>query len=187
MILTLLSVVACNQQHLTVLDATIINDSFLEVVDTEAYHYNTLLPPPPVSTNELQEQDVNLKRIIIVDTILSSPEKYYPSALGFISDHVEYGYYASLFKEQKPFIPFDVRNLTNTGLYTLITPQKGAVRENVLGMVSFSWCLYNEEKNRAAYFTTISTGSKAGVVMLILLRKVNQQWQVVDKDSFERW
>src|SRR5690349_10635039 len=113
LIFVIVSISAC-RSHSSLPDASIINDSFLSVIDTAAYHQSTLLPPPPEAKEGLKRNSIAAEKVILVDTTLSAPDRYYHDALHFISGHRQYRLYSPLFVGHIDSSHLEVSVLTKT-------------------------------------------------------------------------
>lgn len=175
----------------TTKESQIINDCFLEVVDTFAYKYRSLRPAPNdtvVVTND--------SLTIGVYNRLTVPlywGKSVFSALAELSDKVsDKEKYVSLFNKsgedtiEKELL---VTSITNKGKYRLIPETNKNIRKVTgrIGSLVFSRVYFDQDAQVGFFTIKIQDNIKSGIEKLILLKKHNNTWEKKMEIVIDNW
>lgn len=163
----------------------------MQLVDSVAYKYGSLRPPPP----SLEDQQIieGKKLLIRIDTtfqLISSFKTKIEEILKASNSRFLLDKYGPLLKSSIKNISVDNFNLaavSKRGKYVLVEKSSLITDPNAIfvGTVRFSEVLHNA--NHAIYIATISTGPKSGIVWNVFADKVNGQWQIFHKEYSEIW
>jgi hypothetical protein len=188
--------ISCTNKELNK-ELEVINDAFLKVVGTVAYHELSLRPPAPDPGNKdtLTKPIPDNLAIIVSDTLF--PIKNWADNLvwlckGFFLDESD-----PLTELQKPLcnmedtgegLRFETSKIGNIGRYTLIT-ERNKSKDNyiVVGKVQFSRVALNENGTLAGFVAVISVSERAGIEKLFVLSKVKEKWEVVKTEILSIW
>lgn len=189
---------SCINQDKQNIEIQIINDAFLQIVDTLAYTYNSLIPPPPLNFDENNSTEVDSKKqetpkfknklfIILADTLMNL-NNWQKDTKDFISKNKALKDYGDFIKkkviDQTKISFVNATSINNTGKYKLLAPNTKIPDDGIIcGSVTFSDLALNTEFTKAAVVVTIMAG-KGGVTKLVLLRK-QKKWEVEEQEIFE--
>lgn len=165
----------------------LINDCFIEIVDTTAYEYKTLLP-----YGEKQTVTINDTFSIAVYKELIPANKWENQISNILlsPEFLKYSDFLPILKPIKIDLKSHLINLnkiTKTGKYRLISYStiNSRIKNEVIGNLVFSRVYFNEAKNKAILVVTIKDAIKSERTDLILLEKTKQRWTVICKQIME--
>ena len=176
------------QQKREILDTNIINNIFLEVVDTLAYKYYTLRP----ASNDSSPKKVFKNIPITVYDVLYDIHKWDKSILADLdissivgSDKYKKLYHSTL--SDTASYTLEITEIKKAGKYKLIVNHNPDIQKegDVAGHVKFSRVLYNNDVGLLV--ATIQDNIKSGIVKLLYLKKTNNNWSVIRETILEIW
>ena len=197
----LICITSCTNIYQHTVEEQILNDVFLQVVDTVAYKYHSLRPPLPLrlgnsdtfqsdtATNDITQ--TNRKLFIAVSDTLINLKNWQLNLNAYFDEHPEYNSYRTIInnklvndRDENIIKPSAI---TNTGKFTLISNNKKIDDAGILcGAVELSNVAYNTALTKAALLVTISASNKVGLTKLVLLSK-KTNWKIVKESIFQIW
>ena len=192
---------SCTNIYQHTVEEQILNDVFLQVVDTVAYKYHSLRPAPPLELDNMDTlhsdtptntiAQTNRKLLIVLSDTLINLKNWQTNLNAFFNEHPEYNTYRAMIDNK--LINVTDKNIitpsaiTNTGKFTLISSNKKIDEAGILcGAVELSDIAYNTALTKAALLVTISAGNKAGLTKFVLLAK-KTNWKIVKESIFQIW
>ncbi|NCI50886.1 hypothetical protein GWC95_13185 [Sediminibacterium roseum] len=188
--LAVLLLQACNSKHDSQgsLEASIINDAFLDMIDTVAYKYHTLRPAP--NFDVFTDRD---SLTVAIAPVLSNIRERTADINSIISempieDRKKIG---ELFKKSETDsaqVELPWKQIGNTGRYKLFphSKQSGAIDTlSAIGKVLFSRVYFDE--TYAILVATIRAPTRVGVVKLFVLKNTGGKWRKKDEYELEIW
>ncbi len=169
---------------------TIINSSFLQIVDTLRYKYHSLRP----SANDSAFNSNAMLNIAMYNklTNIYDWKTEISSSLKQLKDSIEYINYSRIFDINSTDTLeklIDITQIKETGNYKLIgvISKIASKIKGVIGQIYFSKAIYNDRIDKALLVTTIRDNVKSGIVKLIFLKKVKNKWLAIKEDTLEIW
>lgn len=163
----------------------ILNENFLAMVDTTAYHTGRLIQIP---NETIPIQEVNKKLTILVDTnfveSLEYAKKYFLPFIkdGDLSSFSDLISDESLLKEDQ----IKLEKIKNVGRYRLQSANSlDGDKQQHLGIVSISRPFMDGK--RALLFFSIASSPKSGKTIAYFFKRTNGRWQIVGNLEVERW
>jgi hypothetical protein len=180
---------SCTEKNQSLKSETeIINQIFLDAVDTTAYDYNTLRPYPgliklikrhpeyPITVYDkfinIYEWHDSISSTISQDTIVNL-EEYHSLFLNSIKDTLSY--------------TLEVSKLQNTGLYKLhFTNDRTLMKKSgFIGHIRFSRIINNGQIG--LMIISIQDNVKSGIEKLLYLKKEKSEWKIIKESIIEIW
>ena len=171
-------------------ETEIINNCFLNIVDTFAYKYHNLRPgsedpifdAPGELNIAVYHNLVNLNKW--KSEILSSLSELKDSSL-FNEYSLVLNHYANDTLEKK----LNIAEIKKIGRYTLKKYTNPYIhkQDGFIGHITFCRVAYNEDLGKAILVATIASDIKSGVVKLFLLKKHANDWKVFNEFTLEVW
>lgn len=169
---------------------SIINSSFLQIVDTLAYRYHSLRP----SANSPTFKSTEMLKIAMYSKLTNIYEwkTEISSSLNQLKDSSEYIDFSRIFDINSTDTLeklIDIAEIKETGRYKIIGVISKDARkfQGVIGQIYFSKAIYNDRIDKALLVATIRDNVKSGIVKLFFLNKVNNKWLVIKENILEIW
>lgn len=187
-------IVSCNDPNVNK-QLEVINDVFLTVTDTVAYHELSLRPPFPVSEREAVREKSPQDRFAIVVPDTLYPLNYWATSLKFYchetikNENISFQelkkQICEKIKEKNKPELFQAKNLKDVGKYILID-DKNRLSSNlpVVGKIQFSEVIFDKEGALAGFMVFISDTKKAGIEKFYFLAKQDGKWKVNKTEIF---
>jgi len=170
-------------------ELSIINNSFLEIVDTVAYKYHSLRP---ATTDEVFNSNDSLNiTIFYKQTDLSKQKTNIISELNEQNNSANYSDYIKLINSyvdtSENFINVD--SIKNTGRYRLFSSHNfySYKQVSMIGHVVFSRIAFDEKIGKAIFLVTVMDNIKVGIQKLILLKKEGNNWKKYQEFTMDIW
>lgn len=165
----------------------ILDDTFIEIVDTIAYKYNSLRPAPNATILENRKSKYT---IAIYNKFLniSKWKGRINTALNFDTLTNINGYKnLLLIDDDFHSIPLEINRIEKIGLYKLIPVNDSSVISGIenVGTLKFTRILTNGKI--AMCVVTIQDNTKSGVEKLLLFSKLNAKWKIKKEIELGIW
>ena len=174
---------SCNQKNPEDHFYDIVNQNFLNFVDTAAYTYGAFIM---VSGSKPASKQQPSEFTVLVNSNFESADKLIPDLNSLLANDIRYKDYSVLTQQKSSSIfKIDIQKIKNTGKYKLKNVE-GIVRdETSIGEVIFFTPLIKGE--RAIIFVSIYVDPKAGYTSAFLLRKIQNHWKILEKVELSVW
>jgi hypothetical protein len=164
-----------------------LNENFIQLVDTISYKYNSLRPAQ--NQKLLDEKraaypisvfykfiDINKWDDLIIEALKNDSIRNRQSFLDLYSN-----------KKQDELDEINIKKINKTGLYTLHKNQNLDIRkvDGFVGHVKFSTIV--EDGRFGLFVITIQDNLKSGVEKLILLEQINNCWKISQEVELTIW
>ena len=162
-------------------ESIIINDCFIDVVDTISYQYHSFRPAP--SDSVVINNDTIAVGVYNKLTVPSYWKKVVAVTLAELSDTLpdKKGYLNLFDKSNKDTTEkeFDVMSITNKGKYRLVSESNIDTRKvpGRIGSVAFSRVYVDQDQQIALFIVKLKDNIRSGIEKLILLKKHNNKWE----------
>ncbi|MBS1638713.1 MAG: hypothetical protein JSR12_01550 [Bacteroidetes bacterium] len=189
-VIIIVFVASCsNKKSIFSKELSIINNSFLEIIDTVAYKYHSLRPAP---NGEVFNNNDSLNiTIFYKQTDLLKKKTNIISELNKQNNVANYSNYIKLINSyvdtSENFINVD--SIKNTGRYRLFSSHNfySYKQAGMIGHVVFSRIAFDEKKGIAIFFITVMDNIKVGIEKLILLKKEGDNWKKYQEFTMDIW
>lgn len=178
---------SCNNKYQTKNTYQIINDNFLNIVDTISYEYNTLRPAPnqPLLLERRKEYPITVyDKFLDINVFKFDIRKI----LNYESIHNKEDYINLL------NTPIEVKNhdvdlskIVNDGLYKLVAIDDDRIMRmaGFIGHLQFSEIVSNDQIALAV--VSIQDNIKAGVRKLVLFNYLHGSWKIEKEIVMQIW
>ncbi len=162
----------------------LVNDNFLQLVDTAAYRTGRLIQIPNDTLNELKLENLCIE----IDTTLGMPTELSSSIQNMLRSE-KITDFEKLFLDGADLSidKIELTKLKKTGRFNLFTVEQ--INKNrcskMVGKIRFYRPFVSND--RAIITLTISESSKAGYTKVYLFNKQNGKWKNIKVLEIERW
>lgn len=176
----------------------VINQTFLSVADTVAYHELSLRPAPPHPYDSVPVNKPIPKNLTIVVPDTLYPIQNWADQLAWFCNSSSIFSKDSLKELQELFCKelelgqkpetFDINWINDIGKYTLINEKTSIDTALIIvGKIQFSKVTLNSSGSLAAFVARISKGQKSGIEKLFILSKKSGKWEVKQVENLLVW
>jgi len=185
---------SCNQAKYDRIESLIINDTFLKIVDTFAYSYTVLRPPPPPYDSPFKRQEiVNEIHLTIYHKLINIYEWDKDIHSVLISENMETinkKEFLTLFESSKKdtsSVLLNIKEIKDVGKFVpSITDDRSFMKKSgFFGHIRFSRVINND--HIGLMVVSIQDNIKSGVEKLVLLEKKNKQWVILKEIEMTIW
>jgi hypothetical protein len=176
-----LSFVGCRKKETE--PNSIINDTFLKIVDTIGYHQKSLIYIPNyIDTTKAQ-------RAILIHPDLLPLDTFGTSLKPFLTKDTVYRDFS--INDTDKIEAIDFSNLKNVGKYVVypMNRYKEIADRNdrivLLGSIRFSQFYFNAKRDKAIFFIQLKDTIKASILRLITVEKNNEGWVITGNELIE--
>ena len=164
-----------------------LNENFIQLVDTVSYKYNSLRPSP--NQKMLDEKrtaypisvfytfiDINKWDDLIIEALKNESIRNRQSFLDLYSSY-----------KHEELDEIDITKINKTGLYTLHKNKNINIQkiDGFVGHVKFSTII--EDGRFGLFVITVQDNLKSGVEKLILLEQTNNSWKISQEIELTIW
>ncbi len=192
---TALLFTSCKDRDTAAVEHQIVNDSFLTMIDTLAYRYTSLRPPPPPYDGAYKRTDSIARIPISIHSSFVNIYKWEGDILLALksiydSNSAQYSAFSTLLSLNKADTASHkilITKIVNTGKYTLV-PNGDRVwkkEKGVIGHVTFSRAINNG--TIGIMIVSIEDNLKSGIEKLVLLESSENKWEVMNEVELAVW